>query len=577
MPLPENGSAQQWPPLSHNEVYRDMEVNSAWYAGDIDQLETLYATTRLIRRSGLWGQAKRFFFGTPNPGQQGQRPVKLHIPIPSEISRLSSQIMWGEMPKILFEDLDDDGDTTSGETIPSRRRKAANQRLTDLLDDSAHAEFLEAGELASALGGGFLRVTWDQAIVPGHPFITGVPQDAAVPEFRFKRLAAVTFWSNLPIQDDDPAQYRLLERHDPGRIEYGLYRAATKESLGARVPLTDHPATVGIAGIVDAQSGVDTGSELLTAVYVPNVRPVRMLRKDPVASNYGRSDYEALDDLFDAFDEVYTSWMRDIRLAKSRIFVSKDLIDTGDPGQGAYFDADREVYVPVKDKPGALGTGTGSGGGASYVQAEQFKIRYQEHQSTAEEILRQIFIGAGYAPQTFGLQDQHGTRTVTATQVQMQERLTNLTRSAKILYIKPQLQSLVSALMDVDERHFGGPGRDGAIPEVAFPDAAAPSIDAVAQTLQLLRAAEAASTETLVQMLNPDWEPEQVAQEVERIQAETPALASLPDPTSLTGADLAASGPDGVDGFPGDRYSAANGSTGPGVGADPAGIAGGGD
>lgn len=561
MPLPDTGTGQPWPPTNHEQAFRDMAMMDAWYAGDIEALETLYSTTRLVRQAGIWGQAKRFFMGTPNPGQQSQRPVKLHLPIPSEIARISAQTLYGEMPKIEIADLDDDGDVPD---MAPESRKAANARLTDLLDDSAHAAFLESGELGSALGGAFLRVTWDKSVVPDGPFITAFAPDAAVPDFRFGRLAGVTFWTDLGTLDGTPGLYRLLERHEPGRVEWGLYSAMNAKELGTRLPLTEHPSTAGLADIVDAESGVDTGSELLTAVYVPNVKPVRLRRKDPVASNFGRSDYEGVDAMFDALDEVYTSWMRDIRLARSRIFVHRDLIDTGAPGQGSYFDADREVFTPLKGAPAALGTGAAASG-ANLVQAQQFNIRYLEHQETANEILRQIFLAAGYSPQTFSLADPHGTRTITATQVQAQEHLTMLTRGAKILYAQPQLQRLVAALLDVDAHVFGGPGRFGQMPEVQFPDASSPSIDALAQTLQLLRAAEAASTETLVQMLNPDWEPEQVQQEIARIKAEGPASASfLPDPTGMTGADFAA-------GSPG---TAADG--GLPVGGDPAGSSGGG-
>lgn len=535
MPLPDRGDNRQWPPLAYEQVYRDMEVYNAWFAGDIDALETLYSTTRLIRRSGLWGQAKRFFFGTPVPGQQTQRPVKLHVPIASEISRMSSQLLYGEMPKVSFETMDSQGNLILD---PSPAATQANARVSELLDDSAHAAFLEAGEVGSALGGSFLRVIWDRSIVPDAPFITAVAQDAAVPEFRFGRMTAVTFWSELPPLEDpiyNTNVYRLLERHEPGRIEYGLYTAANQSELGRRVPLTDHPSSAPLAAMVDDQSGVNTGTTLLTAVYVPNVKPTRMMRKDPTCSQYGRSDYEGVDDLFDAFDEVYTSWMRDIRLAKSRIFVSRDLIDTGQPGQGGYFDADREVYVPLKSSPSSVGGKGAVNGGGSYVQAEQFKIRYQEHQQSAEEILRQIFTAAGYSPQTFGLADQHTTRSITATQVQFQERMSNMTRGAKLLYAKPQLQHLIMALLDVDKFVFGGPGRADLKPDIEFPDVAAPSLDAMAASLQLLRAAEAASTKTLVAMLNPDWTPPQIAEEVELIKAETPKMAPLPDPNALQG------------------------------------------
>jgi hypothetical protein len=45
-------------------------------------------------------------------------------------------------------------------------------------------------------------------------------------------------------------------------------------------------------------------------------------------------------------------------------------------------------------------------------------------------------------------------------------------------------------------------------------------MDALATTLQLITAAEAASTEVKVAMLHPDWDEEQIAAEVALIKAE---------------------------------------------------------
>jgi hypothetical protein len=565
MPLPESGIGMAWPPVSHEVAYKDMARDDAWYTGDLDALAIHYSTNQM-RTGGWWGQMSRWFVGTPNPGQQAQRPTKLHVPVPSEIARISSQIMYGEMPKVELADLDGDGDQPA---LPEGIRKKANARLTDLLDDSAHASFLEGGELGSALGGNFLRVTWDKTIVPDKPFITAVAPDAAVPDFRFQRLVGVTFWSDLAGLDDTPGHFRLLERHEPGTIEYGLYVSGNAETLGARVPLTEHPATKGFADIVGEQSTVETGTELLTAVYIPNVKPNRKRRKDPVASCYGRSDYEGVDSLFDALDEVYTSWMRDIRLAKSRLFVTKDALDARDPGQGAQFDADREAYTVLKGAPSAAKDA--AAGVKAMIEAQQFTIRWQEHQSTAQALLIEIFTACGYSPATFGISTDN-VRTVTATEVQAREKITSLTRGSKILYAKPQIQHLVAALLDVDEFAFNGPGRHGQMPEVQFPDAAAPSIDAIAQTLQLLRAAQAASTQTLVQMLNPDWEQEQIDDEVARIMAE----GAIPDPTALTGADLGdgTGAGDGTGDEPGAGPDAAGGDNGGGS-ADGSGVRGG--
>jgi hypothetical protein len=47
-----------------------------------------------------------------------------------------------------------------------------------------------------------------------------------------------------------------------------------------------------------------------------------------------------------AIDETYSSWMRDIRLAKSRIIVPAGYLASTGPGMGAGWE-DREVYAPT--------------------------------------------------------------------------------------------------------------------------------------------------------------------------------------------------------------------------------------
>ena len=266
------------------------------------------------------------------------------------------------------------------------------------------------------------------------------------------------------------------------------------------------------------------------------MKPNRAQRKDPVIGNLGRSDLDGCIDLMDALDETYTSWMRDIRLGKARVLVDRNMLDVNDPGLGAQFNADREVFTNLK---GGLGSKGPNGVPNAPIEQVQFAIRVAEHQATASHLLTRIFAAAGYSPQTFGEANDQHTRTVTATEVDSREKLTLMTRDAKIRYARPALRQIMAALLDVDAHVFGGPGRHGDLPEVEFPDALAPSMDALAQTVQLLRAAEAASTETMVEMVHPDWNREQVTAEVGRIQSErASAFPALPDPTGMTGADL---------------------------------------
>lgn len=522
MPLPDRTTA--WPPPQMQIPYRAYEEWNAWYAGDPDQLSTIYSMTRLQQQSSIWGQVKRFFWGTPTPTTTSQRPNKLHVPLAGEISRMSAALLFSDLPDIKVWDADDDADDKG---LTSATGKAAQSRLTEIVDDRVHATLLEAAEVQSGIGGTFLRVAWDKAVDPDKPFLTTVAPDAAVPTFRWGRLAEVTFWQELASLSGTEGCWRLLENHTPGRIEWGLYLGKSQGELGVRMPLDSHPDAASLASMVDAQSGTPTGSDLLTAAYIPNALPNRRWRKDPAAKNLGRSDYDGVEGIFDALDETYTSWMRDLRLARARIMVDKQLLDARGPGQGATFDADREVFVNFDGtNVGSLNMGAKSGS-ASGLGIEMFQplIRLAEHQGTAQGLLERAIAGCGYSASTFG---ESGDLAITATEANNREKATVLTRGAKLLHWRPALADILSALLDVDQFVFNGPGRGDARPEVEFADAAAESPKIVAETLHLLNTAEAASIKTKVEILHPDWDADQIDAEVVLIKGD---YSMMPDPT----------------------------------------------
>ena len=476
-----------WPPrTAQNAAYGRY---GAWYEGDPTRLAAAYAgfgpssTPETGRRRWMfWAKRDR------DPDTR----IRLHVPVAADLATASADLLFAEPPTIKTPD----NDTTQ-------------ERLDEVLADAGLANtLLEGGELAAAFGGVYLRVCWDSDAAD-HPWIDCLPADRAVPEWAYGRLKAVTFWQ--VVADD---VWRHLERHEPGRIEHGLYRG-TRDQLGRLQPLTDSAVTAGLAPNIDADEGnaVLTGVPNLTAVYVPNMRPNRADRLSPV----GRSDYDGIEGVMDALDETWTSWMRDIRLGRARIIVPNELLRTAGKGSGAAFDADQEVFVPL---PGA------APGDVDLVQ-NQFAIRVAEHRDTAVALLERIVSTAGYSARTFGLDD--GSQ-ATATEVNASERRSLITRAKKVRYWTPGIAAAVEALLAIDRAVFGAnvvPQR----PVVEFPDAVEENPLTVAQTMQALRHAEAASTDTLVRLGHPQWGDDQVDAEVARILAESGR--SVADPSGF--------------------------------------------
>ncbi|MER7726398.1 phage capsid protein [Streptomyces sp. NPDC096323] len=493
MSLPANGTA--WPPASMAAAYREMERDAMWYAGDPHRLAHVADRREHAPRRADRG-ARRLLTGRRDepadyPRKQERR---LHVPLPGDIATVASDLLFADMPTIT-------ASTTAG-----------TEFLVNAIDTAhLHQLLLGAAEQASAMSGIFLRLTWDRDVVPDRPIPTTVQPDNAVPEYVFGMLRAVTFWRKL---DGGDAQtvYRHLERHEPGHIVHGLYEG-TPDNLGRAVPLTEHHETAALAGSLSENGvSVETGIPMLTAVYVPNMTPNRLHRASPM----GRSDYAApIYDQFAALDDVWTSWMRDIRLARARLMVPAAYLTSNGPGQGASFDDDREVYSSL-NMPPTEGAG---------ITLAQFKIRVEEHQRTSEAITRKAVESAGYSAQSFGLEG--GGEAMTATEVEDRAGRSTTTTKKKAGHWRGQLADFLHAYQLLAVAQFTAritPER----PTVEFRLGATESEQSKATTLELLTRAQAVSTATKVKALHPEWDDTAVQAEVAAILAETDIGA--PDP-----------------------------------------------
>ncbi|MFZ3569269.1 phage portal protein [Streptomyces sp. BH034] len=484
MSLPENGAA--WPPPNWSRHYAEMRVDDAWYSGDAARLARVYGHhPRPAERRRLWGRRSE-------QHRPGRREHRLHVPLPGDIARTSADLLFADMPTIRVEN------------------EAAQERLEQLLEEGrVQQTLLGAAEQAAALSGVFLRVMWDRELAP-RPLLTVMQPDAAIPEFRFGMLRAVNFWRELEGSNEHTV-WRHVERHEAGRIVHALYEG-TADNIGRAVPLVEHPDTAELVDGLDPDGvSITTGIRDLTAAYVPNMLPNRLQRSSPI----GRSDYQGLHDMFDALDETWSSWMRDIRLARARLIVPDGYLRSEGPGAGASFDDDREVWHSLKMPPNE-----GAG-----ITLNQFDIRVAEHQATAEATVRQAVQTAGYNAQQFGLEGRG--EAVTATEVDSRDQRSMVTRKKKAGYARHALADMLHVMLQLDAVQFAS-GITPERPRVEFGDGVAESEQQTATTLDLLNRAGAVSTRTKVKILHPEWDDPTADAEVAAILAETGAAA--PDP-----------------------------------------------
>lgn len=517
MPMPNEGS--EWPPAAFKPYLDAIATYDAHYVGDISRIETSH---RALSHPAQWnggivGAGARALLGKPQPA--GEHRTRLHIPLGPDIATLSADLLFGEAPRVVLPgERSENGDST---------RDKQQARVEKVINTPRfHSLLLESGEIAAALGGTFLRLVWNKDLLKTVR-AEAVHADAAIPTFRYGDLHEVLFWTDYPAAAGGSV-WRHLELHTRGRIEHALFRG-TALSLGRRVPLNEHQATRWLAGdpekgepaLVDEQSGIDTNVEGLTAAYIPNMRPNKQFRKDAALARLGQSDFADIVQLFDAIDEVWSSWMRDVRLAKARIIIAQEYLESQGFGGGATADLDREVYEGVK----AL---TGPNGEPFGIHMRQFDIRVTQHAETVKALRDQAMRSAGYSPGSVGGSEQ-GMRT--ATEIKSDERLSERTRDKKINYWKAGLEEFLLTWLQLDAAVYGHAAPDEA-PEIRFPAEAQADQEAMARINQLLYAAQAASIETRVRMQHPEWEGKTVNDEVERIRTEY-GIGQAADPTAI--------------------------------------------
>jgi A118 family predicted phage portal protein len=440
------------------------------------------------------GWLSRKWWGNPVAGASARR---LHVPAASDISVISSDLLYAEPPAFKL-------DQPTGQA-----------KLDDLVEEAELVSTLaELAEKTSAAGGGYLRMSINLSVSPV-PVAEALLPDNASPEFYGPHLVRVTFWRCVRGGDGNGPVVRHLELHEMegGKcwVEHALYEGAP-DRLGKRIPLADGDEECQrLATLVDAAGRIDVGTSLLDVTYVPNVRPHRLIRH----TRLGRSDYCGAEGAMDALDETMSSWMRDIRLAKARLIVPKEYLRRGAMGEGTAFDPEQEIFQAV--------TADVPSDGTLSMQAVQFAIRVTEHRDTVAAHWRVITSAAGLDTSDH---DTDNGPMMTATQVTDKGSRKRATRGKKIQYMTPAIQHMLWVFQELA-------GMTPSRVKVEWPDAAAPDIQTLAQTLQLVAAAGAASTQTLVQMLHPDWEESAVLEEVARI---TTATAPPEDPAGFTGA-----------------------------------------
>jgi len=474
--LPENGSA--YPPENHKHIFRVYQEHNAWHAGDPAILRKVYADVPQDYRP------RRYMFWTRKGATELQIDRhQLHVPLAGDIAQTSADLLFSEPPNFVINDKDaaeSDVENTQDNFDDLIRKCGLKNKL------------LEAGETSSALGGVFLRLVWNTEFM-SNPTVQVVSPDRAIATFMYGQLVAVGYVTEYESPDGQNF-YRHIEHHEDGLIHHALYEG-TKSNIGTRVSLDR------LAETADLEDEIRLPFDSLASVYVPNQRPLRRLK----GYEYGRSDYDGVEGLFDAIDEAYTSWMRDVRLGKSRIIVPTEYLERRGRGRGAAFDVDAEVFTGLEIDPNFQGKS---------IEPVQFQIRHEEHKTTVMELIDRAVTAAGYSPQSFGINIEG--RAESGTALKLRERKSFTTQGKKQRYWTQPLEEILEKLQILDVEIFGKQYKPLKL-RIEWQDAVQQDVRESATVIESLHRAQAASLETKVRLLNPELTEEEVAEEVLKI------------------------------------------------------------
>lgn len=474
--LPENGSA--YPPENHKHIFRVYEEHNAWHTGDPAVLRKTYADVPQDYRP------RRYMFWTRKGATELQIDRhQLHVPLAGDIAQTSADLLFSEPPNFVI---------NNGEMSESDNQNTQMQ-LDDLLRTCGlKNKLLEAGETCSALGGVFLRLVWNTNFMK-NPTIQVVSPDRAIATFMYGQLVAVAYVTEYESPDGQNVM-RHIEHHEDGYIHHALYEG-TKSNIGTRVSLDR------LAETADLEDEIRLPFDSLASVYVPNQRPLRRLK----GYEYGRSDYDGIEGLFDAIDEAYTSWMRDVRLGKSRIIVPTEYLERRGRGRGTSFDIDAEIFTGLEIDPNTENKG---------IQPVQFEIRHEQHKTTVMELIDRAVTAAGYSPQSFGINIEG--RAESGTALKLRERKSFTTQGKKQRYWTQPLEDIIEKLQILDVEIFSKQYKP-IKPRIEWQDAVQQDVRESATVIESLHRAQAASLETKVRLLNPELTEEEVAEEVLKI------------------------------------------------------------
>lgn len=434
-------------------------------------------------------------------------------PLPERIADAWAAYLWGEDPRVLAGDEQD------------------QPWMDELLglDPTGGGAVLLASELERSAGLGvsegevWSRIYVDENVAP-RPLLEWHSRRHVVPLWVGPRLAATSLWTELPQlpgDHDAGTVWRAFELHAPGAVVNVLYRGKSSE-LGVRAELTDHPMTANIA------EAWRHGLPGMLMERIPN-----RLRG---SHKLGISDYAGILDFILDLNEAATIGATNMRLtARKRAVVSaaaaaasrRATDPTLEPELANAQATPRVTFDPAEELfvEDPLDAELGSSGGSPFRILEysfdaQALIDWQRN--LVETALSRVALTGQYV----GTGDTNQGYAISGTAIRLKLIPTDKTGRAKARYWEDGLPRIVGNMVRLDAlgAQSGGFGRGWAQPETTPTIQRRPGLPVddleEAQRHSTLITAGLESIQTAVRKLNPDWTEQQISDEVDAIRAD---------------------------------------------------------
>ena len=336
-----------------------------------------------------------------------------------------------------------------------------------------------------------------------------------------KEIRFPTYYKRKDVNYRLDEVYSTTEKGD-ACIYYKLYKLNVAENKEEGVALDSIPETAHI----DPEVKVFEGIKGLLAFAKPNKKSLMFSDSD-----YGASDYEGAIDSFDAMDEAYSTIFRELRSNRTVRYIPKDMIPKSSDGRFALNDDFTDAYVQVESDIDQ--------NSKSEITYSVIPDKTESHKAKFLTALTTALNKAGLSPYAIGIT---GLESVNASAESQQERnkVTLETRKAKMEVWKPFIEEMLIKILQLNDwmvrnKLVKQDYKDNNVAwgdidiQVSFGDYIVETENNIVSTVANQMAAGVISTETALKEIHPDWTPEQILEEVNRIRYEKGMALDTPD------------------------------------------------